>query len=111
MDEKQNGSTQEGRFGRKAYEVAGAGGHDAVALIKALEASRSVAIGLRSLLSILQENLSRHFYEHAEGKPMDPTQADALFELAGASLDLLNDKLEHVADTLACRDQGEQEST
>lgn len=73
---------------------------DAARLVQALQASRSVAIGLRSLLSILQEDLSREFYAPEAARPLDASRADALFELAGVSLDLLNDKLEYVVDSL-----------
>ncbi|AZY50298.1 hypothetical protein [Bordetella avium] len=93
------------------YEVPGSGGVDVRALIKALQSSRSVALGLGSLLAILQQDLSSRQDAPSVGKAMDPAQADALFELARAALDLLNDKLECVADSLAIkRDQPEQES-
>ena len=98
---------QADRITPHAHDAASRGEAEAARLVQALQASRSVAIGLRSLLSILQEDLSRGFYAPEPGRPLDPSRADALFELAGVSLDLLNDKLEYVADSLVRPAQGE----
>ncbi|OZI55582.1 hypothetical protein [Bordetella genomosp. 5] len=101
QNEHPGAQEQSDRIAQQPQETAGRGEAGADRLVQALQASRSVAIGLRSLLSILQEDLSRSFYAPEPGRPLDVARADALFELAGVSLDLLNDKLEHVADSLA----------
>lgn len=100
---KQNAGTYK-RFDKAVYEVARAHGVDALPLLDALEFSRSIATGVGSLLNILRaQDDNDDGEDETPDSRFDHAQVDDLLGLCITSLDLLNSKIEAVADLMTAR--------
>jgi hypothetical protein len=96
------------RFDRVTYEVARRRELDAVPLLGALESSRSVATSVTSVLNLIRDQVAHNCGEVTrEGMPFSNMQVDDLLSLCIVSLDLLNTKIETVADLLSTRYQSD----
>jgi hypothetical protein len=96
------------RFDRVTYEVARRRELDAVPLLGALESSRSVASSVTSVLNLIRDQVAHDCHEVTRGDAaISSMQVDDLLSLCIVSLDLLNTKIEAVADLLSTRYQSE----
>jgi hypothetical protein len=92
------------RFDHVTYEVARRRELDAVPLLGALESSRSVATSVTSVLNLIRDQVAHNCSEvTGHGAPFSNMQVDNLLSLCIVSLDLLNTKIEAVADLLSTR--------
>ncbi|WP_454690312.1 hypothetical protein [Achromobacter aloeverae] len=102
LTSKRNGSTYK-RFDKTVYEVAREHKIDALPLLDALEFSRSIASGVGSLLLILRAQDDEETDDSGANGRFDRAQIDDLLSLCITSLDLLNSKIEAVADLMTAR--------
>lgn len=91
------------RFDAAVYESARHRQIDALPLLAALESSRAIALGVGSLLTLVRNQLE----ENGDGSPLAMSEIDELLGLCQASLDLLNSRIEAVADLAATRGSGD----
>jgi hypothetical protein len=99
------------RFDRVTYEVARKRELDALPLLGALESSRSVASSVTSVLNLIRDQISDNCHVATEKcSTFSNMQVDDLLSLCIVSLDLLNTKIEAVADLLSTRYQPDQHS-
>lgn len=91
------------RFDKVIYEVARKREIDAIPLLDALESSRSIASGVVSLLLVLRSQDSGEMDSEESDALFNPVQIDDLLSLCITSLDLLNSKIEAVADLMSTR--------
>ena len=88
------------RFLPKVYQAANAKAVDPIPLLHSLEYAREVATGTQALLRLLRNNENLKTYEDAE-PPLSHASTDQLLALSIASLNLLNERIEAVADHYA----------
>jgi len=87
------------RFDAAVYESARHRQVDVLPLLATLESSRAIAQGVGSLLTLVRNQLE----DSGEGAPLALVEIDELLGLCQASLDLLNTRIEAVADLAATR--------
>lgn len=91
------------RFDATVYESAGNRQVDVLPLLTTLESSRAIALGVGALLTLVRNQLE----ESGDGAPLAVVEIDELLGLCQASLDLLNNRIETVADLAATRASGD----
>ncbi len=91
------------RFDKGTYELARKRQIDALPLLDALEFSCSISSGVGSLLNLLRAQDSEDAGREDSVRRLDRAQVDDLLALCISSLDLLNSKIEAVADLMSAR--------
>lgn len=88
------------RFLPAVYVAAKERNIDPLPLLTSLEYAREVATGTQALLRLLRNNENLSAYEDSE-PPLSHASKDQLLALSIASLNLLNERIEAVADHYA----------
>ncbi len=88
------------RFLPEVYVAAKEGKIDPLPILRTLEYAREVATGTQAVLRLLRNNENLKTYEDAE-PPLSHASTDQLLALSIASLNLLNERIESVADHYA----------
>lgn len=93
------------RFDRTVYEAAKRHEIDAIPLLSALESSRTLACGVASLLNVVR-NHGLAEEGGSENTLIDHIHTDDLISLCVESMNLLNAKIELLADQLSSKHPG-----
>jgi hypothetical protein len=96
-------ASQPKRFDSATYEAAVRKELDATQLLLALESSRAVACGVISVLSLLRDQHSTQCDGESTARGIGAAHADELLTFCIESMELLNVRIETVADFMAVR--------